>query len=176
MTTFKFDFTNVSEGMPEVESGTYEFVLIDVTRGATQGGTEYLNLRLTIRNDIEQPFKNAVVYTTVWLSTKNPENTMKTINTIGIALQLDGSKQYESVEHALASGKGKPVRAKVKKELSQDGKYTNYNVAPWDWSVTDFPNLQHQFSDNDKEVLADEPQQPSSPFTDAQVTEDDLPF
>lgn len=171
MSTFKFDFTNISEGMPEVEAGTYEFVLINVTRSATQGGTEYLTLRMTIRNDIDQPSQNAVVYTTVWLSTKNPENTMKTINTIGNALRLDGSKQYNSVEDAIASGKGKPVRAKITKETSEDGKYTNYNVAPWDWSVTDFPNLQHQFSKSDTEVLVEPEEQPSF-----QVTENDLPF
>lgn len=171
---FTFDFKNISEGMPEVEAGTYEFVLIDVARSATQSGTEYLTLRMTIRNDIDQLYKNAVIYTTVWLSTKNPENTVKTINTIGNALRLDGSKQYNSVEEAIASGEGKPVRAKITKESSDDGKYTNYNVAPWDWSVTDFPNMQHQFSQKDTEALS--AISTPDPFKGVEISNDDLPF
>lgn len=176
--TFKFDFQNIAEGMPEVEPGTYEFVLVDVDRSATKGGTEYLTLRMTVRNDIDQPFQNAVIFTTIWLSTKNPENTMRTLNTVGNALRLDGSKEYESAHDAIASGKGQPIRAKVTKELSDDGKYTNYNVAPWDWSVTDFPNLQHRWSEKDQKILVETPTQ-NNPFGTPQqvkITEDNLPF
>ena len=66
MTGFNLDFNNTFEGFAKIEDGVYEVVIDSAVEDATQGGSEFTNFTMTIRNDLDQPFKNQKIWERVW--------------------------------------------------------------------------------------------------------------
>ena len=58
MAGFNLDFNNTFEGFAKIEDGVYEVVIDSAVEDATQSGSEFTNFTMTIRNDLDQPFKN----------------------------------------------------------------------------------------------------------------------
>ena len=166
MTNFTLNMEDTFDG--GIQDGTYETVITKFEENATQAGTEYVDVRLTIRNDIDQKYKNNIVFHRIWKAKATGKYDMRFFNTIGAAAQLQQGKQYSSIEELFRDFLGKPVRVTVKNETSEyNGKtYENLNVKHWE--KTKFPELAHKFKTEDG----------GNPFAGADVIDDneDYPF
>lgn len=166
MTNFTLNMEDTFDG--GIQDGTYEVVITKCEENATQNGTEHVDMRLTIRNDIDQKFKNNIVFHKIWKAKATGKYDMRFFNTIGAAAQLQQGKQYSSIEELFKDFLGKPVRVTVKNETSEyNGKtYENLNVKRWE--KTKFPELGHKFKTEDG----------GNPFAGADVIDDneDYPF
>ena len=64
MISVNYDEAQGTGGLVPV--GEYEVVIKRGSQMATPGGTEYLNIPMVIRNDVEQPRQNAYLWHKVW--------------------------------------------------------------------------------------------------------------
>lgn len=147
MTNFTLNMEDTFDG--GIQDGTYETVITKFEENATQAGTEFADVRLTVRNDIDQKYKNNIIFHRVWKAKATQKYDMRFFNTIGSAAQLQQGKQYNSIEELFQDFLGKPVRVTVKNETSEyNGKtYENLNVKRWE--KTKFQELSHKFKTED---------------------------
>lgn len=177
MSGFKLDFNDVFEGYQKIEDGVYEVVIDHATEDATQSGAEFTNFQMTIRNDLDQPFKNQKIWHRVWKAKATGKYNMTMFNTIGKAAGLQAGKVYNSFDELLADFEGKPVQVYVENETSEwNGKtYENLNVKQW--KPTKFPNVQHQWKQSNNQQNN---HNSNDPFKDngqpINVSDDGLPF
>ncbi len=168
MTGFVLDQNDVFEG--GIKDGSYEVVVTKMEESETKNGAEHVDVRLTVRNDIDQQHKNQIVFHKVWKAKATGKYDMRFFNTMGKAAQLQQGKQYSSIEELFKDFLGKAIKITVKNETSEyNGKtYENLNVKRWDKS--DFPNVQHKFKS------ASEGEE--NPYTGSkpEVNDSDLPF
>lgn len=165
MTNFTLNMEDTFDG--GIQDGTYETVITKFEENATQSGTEYVDVQLTIRNDIDQKNKNSKISHKIWKAKATGKYDMRFFNTIGAAAQLQQGKAYKSIEELFTDFLGKSVRVSVKNETSEyNGKtYENLNVKRWE--NTKFPELNHKFKTEDG----------SNPFNVGQsAPEPDYPF
>lgn len=172
MSGFSLDFNDVFEGAGRVADGDYEVVVNRVSEGATQGGAEYIEFDLIIRNDFNQQYKNSHIFHKVWKAKETGKYNMKTFNTIGKACQLQNGKSYKSLNDLLEDFYRKTALVNVKNEESEyNGKtYTNTNIKYWNKSKLTGP-LNHEFKakENDNDPFAND----GKPID---IQESDLPF
>ena len=166
MTNFTLNMEDTFDG--GIQDGTYETVITKFEENATQAGTEFADVRLTVRNDIDQKYKNNIVFHRIWKAKATQKYDMRFFNTIGSAAQLQQGKQYKSIEELFQDFLGKLVRVTVKNETSEyNGKtYENLNVKRWE--KTKFPELAHKFKTEDG----------GNPFASGtnSIDDDDMPF
>lgn len=174
MSGFKLDFENTFEGFQKIEDGVYEVVIDHATEDATQSGSEFTNFQMTIRNDLDQPFKNQKIWERVWKAKATGKYNMAMFNTIGKAAGLQSGKVYNSFDELLEDFRGKPVQVYVENETSEynGNTYENLNVKQWRQSA--FPSVQHQFRQSNDNGQTNNN---SKPLQDAPtISDDDLPF
>ena len=159
-----------------IPDGEYEVVIKRVGENVTQGGAEYAEFDLVIRNDIEQPNKNNHIFHKVWKAKATGEYSPKSFNLIGKAAQLQNGKTYSSLEDLFRDYEGRPVRVRVKNETSEyNGKtYENLNVKMWEKTKIDGP-VRHVHKE---QAARDAANQAFSIPPDSQlnISDDDLPF
>lgn len=168
MTGFILDFNDVFEG--KIEDGTYEVVITSAFENATPGGSEYIDLQLTIRNDVDQKYKNMIIFEKLWKAKATGKYNMTMFNTIGKAAKLQKGKMYTSLNDLLNDFLNKPVRVTVKNETSEYQGKTYENLRVKRWEQTKFPQIQHQFKTKDNMTVGE---MQSSGIT---IDDNDLPF
>lgn len=138
---------NHSAAFDTIPEGDYEFVITSCRINATRGGTEYIDVQMTIRNDVAQAQQNRVVYNPIWRA-KNPaaEDTAcdgfraRDINQLSRAAALENGKSYTGIDEWCADLVGKAVRATV----YHDEYNGNVNARVRRMSKTNFPEIQHR--------------------------------
>lgn len=167
MTNFTLNMEDTFDGV--IQDGTYEAVITKCEENVTPGGAEHVDVRLTIRNDVNQKYKNNIIFHKIWKAKATGKYDMRFFNTIGAAAQLQQEKAYSSIEELFNNFLGKPVKVTVKNETSEyNGKtYENLNVKRWD--KTALPEMTHQFKTTEDG---------SNPFAGGEINveDDDLPF
>lgn len=175
MTQFNLDFENVFEGFQKIDDGVYEVVIDHASEDATKTGAEFTNFQMTIRNDLDQPFKNQKIWERVFKAKATGTYNMMMFNTIGKAAGLQSGKTYNSFEELLEDFRGKPLQVFVQNETSEyNGKtYENLNVKQW--NKTKFPQVQHQFKQSNDSSNGNNN---AGPFNGNQpnINDSDLPF
>lgn len=173
MAGFTLDFNNTFEGFQKIEDGLYEVVIDHATEDATPSGAEFTNFQMTIRNDLEQPFKNQKIWHRVWKAKATGKYNMTMFNTIGKAAGLQAGKIYNTFDELLEDFRGKPVQVYVENTTSEYNGKTYENLEVKQWKQTKFPNVQHQWKkkdennqSNDNNVFDSQPN----------IGENDLPF
>lgn len=167
MTGFILNFNDVFEG--KIEDGTYEVVITNASENVTPGGTEYIDLQLTIRNDVDQKYKNMIIFEKLWKSKETGKYNIKMFNTIGKAAKLQPGKVYTSLQDLLNDFLYKTVRVTVKNEVSEYNGKTYENLRVKRWEETKFPQVQHQYKTKENMTIGE--MQNSGISID-----DDLPF
>lgn len=173
MAGFSLDFNDTFEGYQKIEDGVYEVVIDHATEDATKSGAEFTNFQMTIRNDLDQPFKNQKIWNRVFKAKATGKYNMTMFNTIGKAAGLQSGKVYNSFDELLEDFRGKPLQVYVENETSEyNGKtYENLNVKQW--KPTAFPNVQHQWKQSNDGNQTNN----SGPLNDAPtISDSDLPF
>jgi len=151
-----------------LKDGTYEVVVTRSEEKQTQSGADYVEVTLTVRNDVNQPSQNALIFHKIWKTKATGQYNGKAFNTLGDAFNLQNGKNYNSLDELLKDFIGKTALVTVKNETSNNNgqTYTNVNVKRWEKSK--FPNLQHVFKNKTE----------ADPFASIKtyVEEHDLPF
>ena len=138
---------NHSAAFDVIPEGDYEFVITSCRINATRGGTEYIDVQLTVRNDVAQSQQNRVVYNPIWRA-KNPAAEdaacdgfrARDINQLSRAAALENGKSYTGIDEWCADLVGKAVRATV----YHDEYNGNVNARIRRMSKTNFHDIQHR--------------------------------
>ena len=138
---------NHSAAFDTIPEGDYEFVITSCRTNATRGGTEYIDVQLTVRNDVAQSQRHRVVYNPIWRA-KNPAAEdaacdgfrARDINQLSRAAALENGKSYTGIDEWCADLVGKAVRATV----YHDEYNGNVNARIRRMSKTNFPDIQHR--------------------------------
>ena len=184
---FKVDYSAVQESsygaLPE---GNYECVIESTQEKATKNGKEALNIRLIVRNDLTKvealaetngKYANRYLFDDHWKRDIDGRyiyhmgNLMYVLKAAGIP---EGTA-INSMDDLHEILRGKPVKVYTKVEKSDYSGEDENTIAPWGYSKSDYPNIQHQFKGKDDTKATD-----SNPFegvnTGADISDDDLPF
>lgn len=146
MTNITLNFEDTFEG--GIQDGVYEVIITTMQEDATQSGTEYTDVRLTVRNDVDQKYKNQIIFHKIWKAKATGKYNMRNFNTLGAAIQEQlKNTSFNTLEELFQEFRGKALRVQVKNETSEyNGKtYENLNVKQM--GKTQFPDIQHQFKD-----------------------------
>lgn len=162
------NYKDLNDGYGVVKEGKYEAVIQSVGEQATKSGSESIHFNMVIRNDINQAYKNSHIWIDFWKSRQTGQYNMDHLQYVLRAIGVPEGTAINSIEQFFNICTGKPVLIDVKVEESEyNGQKQERNrVAPWGWSTTRFPNVQHVW----KESGAKNPNEPIN------VEAEDLPF
>lgn len=172
--SFQLDHNDVFDAA--IPDGDYEVVIKRVGENVTQGGAEYAEFDLIIRNDVEQPNKNNHIFHKAWKTKATGEYNSKSFNIIGKAAKLQNGKVYSSLEDLFRDFENRPVRVRVKNETSEhNGKtYDNLNVKNWGETKIE-GQVRHVYKEQAASQAANQAFS-APPDQEFQISDDDLPF
>lgn len=178
---FSNDYANAAlntyDNKPE---GDYEVIVTEIKEKTFKTGTTGLNIKMIIRNDVDQPAKNGFLFHTFW-KRKNPTDrdeqvksySFNQIMRLASAADLPSGKNYESLEQLCDDIVDKPVVACMRLQGEYNGKPNERIV---DFDKTEHPDVRHKekpksdgFADKSSGGFA----VPSGAMID---DDDDLPF
>lgn len=187
MTEFNFKVSknvkNKSFGFTPLNEGTYECLIDLPSEEATKGGTEYFQIPLTVRNDLDgvealketnAKFHNRKTFDfKIWKRKTTGKYDSQNFSDVLTAVGVPDGTEINSQEQLINFLTGKPVKVFIKKTMNTyKGKESEVNqIAPWNLERTNYPNVQH-VSKNKKEKSTDS-------FTNVkeiEVDNDKLPF
>lgn len=128
--------------------GVYECIIVNATEKTTQNGKTFLSVSAVIRNDVEQKYKNAYIFHSLWKRKKPTEMDMQVngysfgqVMALGKAAGLPDGKDYDGLESFCNDLKNRPVRitlkhSEYKGQLREEVRYIE---------VTKFPDVKHIF-------------------------------
>lgn len=162
---------NQENDFSPLPQGEYEMVITQAGEIATKGGSESLQLRLTVRNDLDaaEPktngkYHNRVVFFDNWKRKATNQYDMDGLQYVLEATKIPEGTPLNSVDDFCKAIYHKPVRVYVKVEKNPE--YGDRNtVAPWSVHASKYPQVAHKFKDDSQ------PSQPHEPVDDS-----DLPF
>ena len=110
---FKVDYSEVKEVNGIIAEGFYEVVVNKAELAMTKNGVEHINMWLTIRNDVDQSFKNAIIFNKMWKSKETDNYMVWQLQAVSKAVQLEEGKEYSSIEDWLEALINRIMRVKV---------------------------------------------------------------
>lgn len=119
-----------AEQFASIEDGTYEVVVSHAEFNASKGGTDYMDIRLKIREDFQQKFRNNLIFDKIWINKETLQYPEWALQRYAKAVKLPENMDIQSYEQFLDLIKGKTLRVEVKNEQSEyNGKtYDNLNI------------------------------------------------
>lgn len=165
---FEVNYDDVFEGNDLIPEGEYEVIVKKAEEKEVKDGSKkYISIQLSVRNDIDQRYKNKIIFESLWKAKATGKYNMRQFNTISKALKIQNGKKYESLDELLSDWDNKTVMVKIKHE--EYNGYTNARVAFW--SESKFKDCNHTWADkSDVQAITD---MGFSPLADA---DDDVPF
>ena len=158
--------------MPE---GEYEIIISGAKEDETQNQTVYISVPMIVRNDIEQPYKNAFIWHAIW-HMKTPSQSdaevggynSREIQSISKAVCFDNGTEFDSLEQWMDALKSKLCRVTVKHELYNG----NPQVKVKRCEPTQHPECTHVIKEKSNGI----PAAASTPKFETLKDDDDLPF
>lgn len=174
---------NTSSILPE---GDYEFVIAKANEHVSNGGSESIHFDLIARNDLDQAMPqtngkhhNQHLFVDEWKRRATNQYDQKNLMYFMQAAGVPEGTAIETIDDFFKAMIGKPVRIHVTVEDNEyNGQTTKVNrPAPWNWSATKFPNVQHQWKKQETQRQATGMQATPNPFSGTeQPTDNKLPF
>lgn len=137
---FTTNYDDVESGiLPE---GIYECVIKSASMNVTKKGTEYFDVRLVIRNDVQQKYQNKYIFHSIWKKKEPSEADMqvdgfsfKQIMSLAKAVKVPAGKNYADLNEMGKDLIGKPVLAEIYHDTSSGQpnvrvKYVNESKYP----------------------------------------------
>lgn len=177
MSFIKADYSNNQEAnsFAPLPEGNYEALITGAQERATKNGAESLQLRFTVRNDLDGAlpetngkYHNRIIFMDNWKRKATNQYDMEGLQYVLEAAQIPEGTQLDSIDDFCNALINKPVNIFTKIQKS-DGYDPRNTVAPWGVSKTEFPQVAHKFKDSS------DTNGQSKPLTDAEVV-NDLPF
>ncbi len=126
---FKADTSAANEGYDVKPEGEYEVIIDSWKYKTTPKGKEAIGLKYIIRNDIEQPCKNGVIFHDIWKKHEPTDADLAAggynygqLMAIYTAVGLPNSKDYNTVDEMLNDFVGEPVKITLAHELYNNKK------------------------------------------------------
>lgn len=162
-----------------VPEGEYEVIIKSAIEDATPRGAMFINVPLIIRNDIEQPYKNAYIWHKIW-QLKQPSDadkacggySSKGIQNLSKAAGLENGKKYPDLQAWGDDLKGKLIRVKVKHEEFNNETQVRVQYV----NETKHPECKHVFKSAAGQPAAVPPEMTNDNFYPLNEDDDDLPF
>ena len=119
-----------AEQFSSIEDGTYEVVVAQAEQAASQSGTDFLDIRLKIRDDFQQKFRNNLIFDKVWINKKTLQYPEWALQRYAKAIKIPEGFEINTIEQFLGLITGKTLKVTVKNEQSEyNGKtYDNLNI------------------------------------------------
>lgn len=119
-----------AEQFSSIEDGTYEVVVFSAEQSASRTGTDFLDIRLKIRDDFQQKFRNNLIFDKVWINKQTLQYPEWALQRYAKAVKIPQGIEINTIEQFLDIIKGKTLKVTVKNEQSEsDGKtYDNLNI------------------------------------------------
>jgi len=145
---FGVDYEKASSGDGIMPDGDYEVIIKQALEDVSKSGTQYINIPLIVRNDVEQQYKNAYIWHMVW-KVKEPKEADKSsdgysswgIQTLSKAAGLPNGKKYKNLQEWCEDLKGKLLRVTVKNEPYNG----NPQIKVKSMAVSKFPTCNHVY-------------------------------
>lgn len=143
---FKTDTNKATEGNTPKPAGDYEVVVLEAKKAVTPNGKEKIALRYVIRNDVDQKFKNGLIFDDIWKKHEPNEDDLSVdgfnfgqLMALARAARLPDGKEYESLDAFLAELVDKPLKV----HLYHDPYNGKVNEKVDKKYPTDFPDVKH---------------------------------
>jgi len=81
-----------------LKDGEYEMMIMDSKHGITEGGSEYIELSLKVRDDIEQESQNEYLTERIYKSKETGEYSVRRINNICKSAGIPENSEFEDEE------------------------------------------------------------------------------
>ena len=110
-----------------IAEGEYEVVISTANQNVTQGGTEFLDIQMKIRQDIMQQHQNQMIFYRIWKK-KQPTDADpggyvgRSIQQMSKAVLIPDGAQIATLDAWLEMITNRPIRVKVKHEMYNDNK------------------------------------------------------
>ena len=115
-----------------IDEGAYECILESAIIGTTPNGTEKIDLKIRIRNDIDQKFKGRYIFDTIWKDKETPRlfDKKKINKLLGTQKHIKEGTAFTTIEDVLAVLNGARLVANVKSSFNEyygeDRNYVSY--------------------------------------------------
>jgi len=188
----KTDYSNnQGNSYDPLPTGTYEMIINNAKENATQSGAETLQIDLLVRNDLDKvpelaktnaKFHNRHVFMDNWKRKATNQYDLDGFQYILQAVKVPEGTPLKTIDDFIKLIVGVPVSVYVKQEdNTYKGETTKVNrVAPWNFSETKFPDVQHEYKDGSKQPVASSKSNQADPFASnndtVDVSDDDIPF
>lgn len=153
------DYSNNTGGNYDaVPAGNYEMIINNAKEDATKNGAETLQIDLLVRNDLDKvpdlaetngKFHNRHIFVDNWKRKATNQYDLDGFQYILQAAGVPENTPLHTVDDFIKLIVGAPVRVFVKQEENTYNGTTSMvnRVAPWNFEVTQFPQVQHTFKD-----------------------------
>lgn len=143
---FKTDTNKATEGNMLKPEGDYEVIILKAEKTTTPNRKEKIAVRYVIRNDIDQKFKNGLIFDDIWKKREPNEDDLSVdgfnygqLMALARAARLPDGKEYESLDAFLAELIGKPLKVHLYHDDYNDKYYEKVDMR----YPTDFPDVRH---------------------------------
>lgn len=129
MSLFSVNY-EAAEQFSSVENGTYEVVVATAEQSASKTGTDFLDIRLKIRDDFQQKFRNNLIFDKVWINKQTLQYPEWALQRYAKAVKIPEGVEINTIEQFLDIIKGKTLKITVKNEQSESNgvTYDNLNI------------------------------------------------
>lgn len=129
MSLFSVNY-EAAEQFSSVENGTYEVVVATAEQSASKSGTDFLDIRLKIRDDFQQKFRNNLIFDKVWINKQTLQYPEWALQRYAKAVKIPEGFEINTIEQFLDIIKGKTLKVTVKNEQSESNgvTYDNLNI------------------------------------------------
>ena len=129
MSLFSVNY-EAAEQFSSVENGTYEVVVATAEQSASKTGTDFLDIRLKIRDDFQQKFRNNLIFDKVWINKQTLQYPEWALQRYAKAVKIPEGVEINTIEQFLDIIKGKTLKVTVKNEQSEANgvTYDNLNI------------------------------------------------
>lgn len=144
---FRTDTSKKQDSSATKPEGNYEVIIDSWKRRTTQSGAMSIGFTYVIRNDVEQGYKNGLIFHDVWKKKEPTPDDMTAegynynqLMAIADAAGLPANADYESFDDFLNALVGKPIKVHLFHKLYEGKTYENIDRH----FRTNFPEVKHK--------------------------------
>ena len=181
---FRADYSKAQQSDSIKPEGDYECIVQKIEERTTMNGKRKFSVWLVIRNDVEQGYKNGLIFHDIWA--KTPEKLTADDESVGgynfaqlmalaQAVKLPQDKDYPDLSALIADMLNKPVKAHLYHNEYNGKTYEKIDRV----TATNYPDVKHKPKPSapaEGTYAAPVQQFAAAPVGDAAQSDDDYPF